>query len=58
MNRRCNQFCNNNCINKNNNSFNFALKKENTICSLREVEHFLCNCQRALRCFKFYCFFK
>ena len=38
--------------------FNFLQKKENTICSLHEVECFLCNCQKALKCFKFYCFFK
>lgn len=37
---------------------NFSQKKENTLCSLREVECFLCNCQKALKCFKFYCFFK
>lgn len=52
--------CSNNCSNSCNNkvSFNFSQKKENTLCSLREVEGFLCNCQKALKCFKFYCFFK
>ena len=56
-----NTCCNNyNCCNSCNNKipFNFSQKKENTLCSLREVECFLCNCQKALKCFKFYCFFK
>ena len=48
----------NHCNHCNKNSFNFAQKKENTLCSLHEVENFLCNCQKALKCFKFYCFFK
>lgn len=48
----CNGYCNNKV------PFNFSQKKENTLCSLREVEGFLCNFQKALRCFKFYCFFK
>ncbi len=39
-------------------SFNFAQKKENTICSLYEVENFLCNFTKALKCYKFFCFFK
>lgn len=47
--------CNNNC---NKNKFDFAQKKENTICSLYEVENFLCSCQKAIKCLKFYCFFK
>lgn len=51
----CTNFCNNY---GNKGSFNFSQKKENTMCSLREVECFLCNCQKALKCFKFYCFFK
>lgn len=59
-----NNFSNNCCCNLNNDNcgnkvpFNFSQKKENTLCSLREVEGFLCNCQKALKCFKFYCFFK
>lgn len=53
-----NKCCCNNCTNKKFNSFNFNEKKENTLCSLREVEGFLCNLQKALKCFKFYCFFK
>ena len=48
----------NHCNHCNKNSFNFAQKKENTLCSLHEVENFLCNCQKAIKCFKFYCFFK
>lgn len=53
--------CCNNCnnyINKNCCSFNFHEKKENTICSLHEVECFLYNCQKILKAFKLYCFFK
>jgi len=48
--------CNNHY--KNENCCNFAQKKENTINSLFEVEHFLCKCQKALKCLKFYSFFK
>ena len=33
----------NHCNHCNKNSFNFAQKKENTLCSLHEVENFLCN---------------
>ncbi len=53
-----NNYCNNSSSYGNKANFNFSQKKENTICSLREVECFLCNCQKALKCFKFYCFFK
>lgn len=58
-----NNYPQNNCCNNFNSygnkaNFNFLQKKENTICSLHEVECFLCNCQKALKCFKFYCFFK
>lgn len=65
--KNCSNSCSNNCKNNLNNCccnscnkvpFNFSQKKENTLCSLREVECFLCNCQKALKCFKFYCFFK
>lgn len=38
--------------------FNFCEKKENLCCSLCEVENFLCNINKALRCFNFYCLFK
>ncbi len=56
MNQYYNKYCN--TENSRKNSSNFALKKENTLCSLYQVENFLCNIQKALRCFKFYCFFK
>lgn len=57
MNKSCNKYYNNNCCPKNC-SFNFLQKKENTINSLFEVEHFLCKCQQALKCFKLYSLFK
>ena len=37
---------------------NLAHKKENIVCSLNEVECFLCKLNKAVRCFKFYSFFK
>lgn len=46
---------NNNC---NKPSASFGQKKENILCSLNQVENFLCNFSKALRCFKFYSFFK
>lgn len=49
------KYCNNNFY-KNNS--NLAQKKENIFCSLNQVENFLCNFSKALKCFKFYCFFK
>lgn len=58
-----NNYPQNNCCNNFNSygnkaNFNFLQKKENVICSLNEVECFLCNCSKVLKCFKFYCFFK
>lgn len=50
--------CNNNCGMKNVNSFNFCQKKENTLCSLYEIENFLCNFNKALKCFNIYRRFK
>ena len=47
----------NNKIDKKN-AFNFNEKKENTICSLYEVENFLCALQKTLKCFKLYSIFK
>lgn len=32
--------------------FNFGKKKENTIRSLSEIEHFLCQCTKAIKCGK------
>jgi hypothetical protein len=37
---------------------NLVSKKENAICSLYEVENFLCKCSKALKYFKFCNFFK
>lgn len=57
MNKPCNQYCNNNYYQKQK-CCNFTQKKENTINSLFEVEHFLCRCQKALKCLKLYSLFK
>lgn len=40
------------------NKFNFKTAKNNTICSLNEVECFLNNFQQISRCLKFYKFFR
>lgn len=40
------------------NKFNFSQKKENTIHSLKEVEMFLKQSQKAIKYLKFYKFFK
>lgn len=37
---------------ENNKKFNLGKKKENTIRSLSEVEHFLCQCNKAIKCGK------
>ena len=39
---------------KKNNKIDFAKKKENTVCSLFEVEHFLCDFKRLLNTIKLY----
>lgn len=53
------QYCDKkNCCNNQNSKFNFNQKKENTLCSLYQVENFLCQFSKALKCFKFYEFFK
>lgn len=44
--------------NKNNHKYTFSEKKENTINSLFEVEHFLNNIKSALKCINLYKFFK
>lgn len=36
------------------NKFNFKQKKENTICSLYEVENFLCNFKNFVKSIKLY----
>ena len=47
--------CNKACPKQN---FNFAQKKENALCSLYQVENFLCQFSKALKCFNLYHFFK
>lgn len=44
--------------NKTDNCFDLGQKKENTLCSLYEVESFLCNCSKALKCLNLYWFLK
>ncbi len=39
-------------------NINFSQKKENTVNSLFEVEHFLCNVKHALKCINLYKFLK
>lgn len=46
------------CSNSKNLNFNFNQKKENTLCSLYQVENFLCQFSKALKCFKIYGLFK
>ena len=36
------------------NKFDFKCKKENAINSLLEVEHFLCNFKKTIKCIKLY----
>ena len=35
-----------------NKKINLGKKKENFLCSLSEVEHFLCHCNKAIKCGK------
>lgn len=47
------------CYNKKKkNKFDFKKYKNNTICSLNEIEHFLCNFNSFKRYIKLYNFFK
>ncbi len=46
------------CKNNNTKKINFSQKKENTVNSLFEVEHFLCNVKHALKCINLYKFLK
>lgn len=56
MKRYC---CKKNCSTNTSNPYcKFNKKKENSICSLYEVENFLCNFTKALRCLNIYCLFK
>ena len=43
---------------KNDKKFNFAEKKDCTIRSIKEVEFFLCNLNKAVKSFKIYKFLK
>ena len=43
---------------KSNNKFNFSQKKENTISSLKEVEHFLYNYKNFIKYVKLYKLFR
>ena len=47
-----------NSLNKNNKKLNFSQKKDCTIHSIKEIEFFLCNFNKALKSFKLYKFFK
>lgn len=47
-----------NCSNKNKKKFNFSEKKDCTIRSIKEVEFFLCNLNKAIKSFKMYKFLK
>ena len=49
--KECHNCCNKGCI-------NFSQKKENALCSLYQVENFLCQFSKALKCFRLYDFFK
>lgn len=44
--------------NKKEKKFNFAQKKDCTIRSIKEIEYFLCNLDKALKSFKIYKFLK
>ena len=43
---------------KNNNKFNFKKRKDCTIHSIKEIEFFLCNLNKAIKSFKIYKFLK
>lgn len=45
-------------LNKEEKKFNFAERKDCTIRSIKEIEFFLCNLNKAFRAFKVYKFFK
>lgn len=47
-----------NRYNKNDKKFNIHEKKDCTIQSLKEIEFFLCNLNKAFKSFKIYKFFK
>lgn len=47
-----------NCSDKNEKKFNFSERKDCTIRSIKEVEFFLCNLDKAIKSFKIYKFLK
>lgn len=47
-----------NYSNKNKKKFNFAERKDCTIHSIKEIEFFLCNLDKAIKSFKIYKFLK
>ncbi len=47
-----------NRLNNNCNQCNLAKRKENTLCSLQQVENFLCNFTKFIKTIKIYNFFK
>lgn len=49
---------NNNRLDKNDKKFNFAERKDCTIRSIKEIEFFLCNLNKAVKSFKIYKFLK
>ena len=49
---------NTNRFDKNKKKFNFTERKDCTIRSLKEIEYFLCNLDKAIKTFKIYKFLK
>ena len=49
---------NTNCNNKNKKNFNFSERKDCTIRSIKEIEFFLCNLNKAIKGFKIFKFLK
>ena len=47
-----------NNYNKKEKKFNLIEKKDCTIHSIKEIEYFLCNLSKGIKCFKFYKFLK
>lgn len=47
-----------NCSNKNGKKFNFVERKDCTVRSIKEIEFFLCNLNKAFKGFRVYKFFK
>lgn len=45
-------------LNKEKNKFNFKERKDCVVCSIKEIEYFLCNLDKTFKAFKVYKFFK